>query len=138
MADARREFDRLFDDPAILREDSLRSASRRSLLTGKVLDRLDPIIDLSPLLKGLTEDPRLLDAVETAMGEPALLFKDKAIMKPPGAFGYGIHQDYSNWQELPVPPQFLLSALVALDSATAENGALKVYPGLHHQHLRPP
>ncbi len=132
------EFDRLFNDPNILREDSLRSASRRSLLTNKVLDRLDPIIDLSPTLRRLTVDPRLLAAVENVLGEAALLFKDKAIMKPPGAYGYGVHQDYTNWQELPVPPQFLLSALVAIDGANAANGALEVYPGLHEKHLRPP
>lgn len=138
MRPVREEFDRLFDDPEILREDSLRSASRRSLLTGTVLDRLDPIIDLSPLMKELTQVPRIMDAVAAVLGEPALLFKDKAIMKPPGAYGYGIHQDFSNWQELPVPPQLLMSVLVAIDSGTAENGGLQVYPGLHHHHLRPP
>ena len=137
MGQTRAEFDRLFADPDILREDSLRSASRRSLLTGKVLDRLDPVIDLSPQLKELTADPRLISAVNDVLGEPALLFKDKAIMKPPGAYGYSVHQDYTNWQELPVPPEHLLSALLAIDDANAENGALEVYPGLHHKHLRP-
>ena len=59
-------------------------------------------------------------------------------MKPPGAFGYGIHQDFTNWQELPVPPELLLSVVVPIDPATEENGALQCYPGLHHEHLRPP
>lgn len=138
MDSIRVEFDRLFSDPNILREDSLRSASRQSLLTGKVLDRLDPIIDLSPMMKELTHDPRIIDAVSHAIGEPANLFKDKAIMKPPGAFGYGVHQDYTNWQEIPVPAPQLISALVAIDAGTEENGGLQLYPGLHRQHLRPP
>lgn len=133
----RLEFDRLFDDPEILHADSLRSASRQSLTSGTVLDRLDPVIDLSPILRELTQDARIVDAVSAAIGEPAVLFKDKAIMKPPGAFGYSVHQDFTNWQELPVPPQLLVTALMALDAATAENGALQLYPGLHHHHLRP-
>jgi ectoine hydroxylase-related dioxygenase (phytanoyl-CoA dioxygenase family) len=138
MDAVRDEFDRLFADPQILREDSLRSASRQSLVSGKVLDRLDPIIDLSPSMKALTRDPRILKAASAALGEPVLLFKDKAIMKPPGAYGYGVHQDYTNWQELPVPAESLLSVLVAIDAGTAENGGLQVYPGLHHHHLRAP
>lgn len=134
----RNDYDRIFDNPEILRADSLRAASRESLLTGTVLDRLDPIIDLSPVIKTLTQDPRIIDAAGAAIGEPALLFKDKAIMKPPGAFGYGIHQDYTNWQELPVPAELLLSVLVPLDPGSAENGGLQCYPGLHHEHLRSP
>jgi ectoine hydroxylase-related dioxygenase (phytanoyl-CoA dioxygenase family) len=131
------EYDRLFADPDILREDSLRSASRESLISGTVLDRLDPVIDLSQQLKDFTQDSRILNAVGAAIGEPARLFKDKAIMKPPGAYGYSVHQDFTNWQELPVPPELLITALVAIDPGTAENGGLKIYPGLHHQHLGP-
>ncbi len=131
------EYDRLFEDPEILREDSLRSASRQSLNSGTVLDRLDPVIDLSEPLKELTQDTRIMDVVAAAIGEPALLFKDKAIMKPPGAFGYKVHQDYSNWQELPVPPELLMTALVAIDQGNERNGGLELYPGLHHHHLRP-
>ncbi len=101
------------------------------------MDRLDPVIDISPPLKELTADPRIIAAVSAAIGEPALLFKDKAIMKPPGAYGYSVHQDFTNWQELPVPPELLISALVAIDSGVAENGGLELYPGLHHQHLGP-
>lgn len=138
MDAVRADYDRIFDNPEILREDSLRAASRKSLLTGKVLDRLDPIIDLSPVIRELTRDARIMTAASEAIGQPVLLFKDKAIMKPPGAFGYGVHQDFTNWQELPVPASLLLSVLVPIDSATAENGALQCYPGLHHQHLRSP
>ncbi|MFK8112132.1 MAG: phytanoyl-CoA dioxygenase family protein [Rubripirellula sp.] len=138
MDAVRADFDRIFDNPEILREDSLRAASRKSLISGTVLDRLDPIIDLSPVIRELTQDHRVVTAAAQAIGEDALLFKDKAIMKPPGAFGYGVHQDFTNWQELPVPPQLLLSILVPIDSATAENGALQCYPGLHHDHLRTP
>jgi ectoine hydroxylase-related dioxygenase (phytanoyl-CoA dioxygenase family) len=134
----RDEFDRVFDDPDVVRADSLRTTSRPSTLSGTVMDRLDPITDVSPLIKKLTQDPRIVDAVAAAFGEPALLFKDKAIMKPPGAYGYGLHQDFTNWQELPVPPQFLISVLVAIDSGTRENGGFQAYPGLHEQHLRPP
>lgn len=131
------EIDRLFADPDLLRADNLRTAPRQSLISEKVFDRLDPVIDLSPPLRELTEHVPLLEAVEAVFGEPALLFKDKAIIKPPGTFGYGVHQDYTYWQQMPVPPEFMLSALVAIDKASEKNGALQIYPGLHYQHLRP-
>ena len=121
----------------MLREDSLRAHRRPSLVAGTVLDRLDPIIDLSAPIRELTTDRRLLDAVETVLGEPARLFKDKAILKPPGAFGYRQHQDYTYWQELQVPAQFLMTALVAVDKSSAESGGLQLYPGLHHRHVGP-
>lgn len=131
------EIERLFADPDLLRADNLRTAPRQSLISERVFDRLDPVIDLSPPLRDLTEHAPLLQAVESVFGEPALLFKDKAIIKPPGTFGYGVHQDYTYWQQMPVPPQYMLSALVAIDEASEKNGALQIYPGLHHEHLRP-
>jgi len=58
MDEVRYDYDRVFDDPEVLRAGSLRAASRKLLLTGTVLDRLDPIIDLSPVIKNLTQGPR--------------------------------------------------------------------------------
>jgi ectoine hydroxylase-related dioxygenase (phytanoyl-CoA dioxygenase family) len=82
-------------------------------------------------------DDRITKEFENIFGEPALLFKDKAVLKPPGTFGFDLHQDYTNWQELPASGHHLVSAMIAIDPATAENGAMRVYPFRQERHLRP-
>lgn len=101
-----------------------------------VLDRVDPFSDISPLLRDLGRDPRILAAVADALGEPGHLFKDKIIRKAPGTHGYGVHQDYTNWQEVPAPAQSLLSVLFAVDSSSPEKGGLEFFDGMHRRHYR--
>ncbi|HEX8771575.1 MAG TPA: phytanoyl-CoA dioxygenase family protein [Acidimicrobiales bacterium] len=97
-------------------------------------DRLDPVIDLSPLFDSLTSCARLMGPLAQLLGDQPSLFKDKVIFKPPGMRGYKTHQDYAYWQWLTAPPDALLTVLVALDPATAENGAVEFFPG-HHDGL---
>ena len=63
-------------------------------------------------------------------GEPACLFKDKLIFKPPGALGYGMHQDYISWDSFPTS---FVTVIVAIEAADADNGATEVFPGCHQQ-----
>lgn len=91
-------------------------------------DAFDPIIDLSPPIAELAGDPRLGEILHAVLGEPACLFKDKLIYKPPGATGYALHQDYIAW---PTFPKSFLSVVIPLDPATARNGCTIVYPGRH-------
>lgn len=93
-------------------------------------DCFDPVIDLSPVIERMARDQRILDIVSALYGEDACLFKDKLIYKPPGAKGYGLHQDYIGW---PSFPKSFVTVLVPIDPSTDENGATEVYPGLHKQ-----
>ncbi len=43
----------------------------------------DPIADLSPVAKSIAYDPVVLEILHDIYGEPACLFKDKLIYKPP-------------------------------------------------------
>jgi ectoine hydroxylase-related dioxygenase (phytanoyl-CoA dioxygenase family) len=61
-------------------------------------------------------------------GEPACLFKDKLIYKPPGCPGYGLHQDWIAWDGF---PRSFLTVLIPLEPATLANGCTVVYPGYH-------
>jgi ectoine hydroxylase-related dioxygenase (phytanoyl-CoA dioxygenase family) len=63
-------------------------------------------------------------------GEEACLFKDKLIFKPPGAKGYGLHQDWIAW---PGFPRSFLTVLIPFDRADADNGCTQVFPGYHKQ-----
>ena len=91
-------------------------------------DCFDPITDLSDAIDRMARDPRLLDLLSTLYGEEACLFKDKLIYKPPGAMGYGLHQDYISW---PSFPKSFNTVLIPIDPATDENGATEVFPGTH-------
>jgi hypothetical protein len=90
----------------------------------------DPVIDLAPVCARLAMDQRLVDVLACLYGEPACLFKDKLIFKPPGAKGYDLHQDYISW---PTFPRSFVTVLVPLDPANRSNGCTEVFPGYHHQ-----
>lgn len=88
----------------------------------------DPVIDISPLIDQMANDRRILDPLADIYGEPACLFKDKLIFKPPGATGYGMHQDYIAWKTF---PRSFVTVLIAIDAADESNGATEVFPGYH-------
>lgn len=57
-------------------------------------------------------------------GEPFVPFKDKLNAKLPGGGGYPPHQDIVAYRTF--GPQFHLTAMIAVDEATVENGCLRV------------
>lgn len=93
------------------------------------VEKFDPLIDISPIFKALTEDERILSPLRDLYYDEPLLFKDKLIYKFPGVSGYSMHQDASWWQGFPY--EGLISVMVAVDGATAENGGLELFPGYH-------
>lgn len=129
-----RECARLQGIPEMADPRNLRTVTRRTTAGGMVVDRLDPVADLSEVFHAVVHDPRLLAVAESVLGGPPCLFKDKLIFKNPGAFGYGAHQDFTVWRSLGVPALGLLSILLAVDAANAANGAVRFYPGLHSDH----
>lgn len=112
-------------------EDNWRTVLYRSAAGLAVVDRLSPVVDISPVFAALVRDERILRPLAALYGEPMLLFKDKIIYKMPGAAGYEMHQDYSSWQTF---PRDLANVIVAIDGADAENGGVEFFPG-HHGRL---
>ncbi len=97
--------------------------------TNEVLfEVFDPISDLSPVAREITRDRRILDRLHDLYGEPAELFKDKLIYKPPGAVGLTLHQD---WIACPGFPESFLTVLLAVDPFTATSGTTEVFPRCH-------
>lgn len=125
------ESERLLARKDLIDLRNLRCRWQNHCQTGECrFDAFDPIIDLSPAIERLARDVRLLDVLHDVYGEPTCLFKDKLIYKPPGATGYGLHQDYIAW---PGFPKSFVSVVVPLDAATAANGCTVVYPGRHRE-----
>jgi ectoine hydroxylase-related dioxygenase (phytanoyl-CoA dioxygenase family) len=134
----RRECERLWGLPGMADLRNLRVEPRGHLAGHPVIDRLDPVIDLSPLFSRLTTDRRILGAVASVLGEAATLLKCKLVAKRPGTKGYLMHQDHPYWMWLGLPPDHMLTVFVAIDPAEEVNGALELFPGLNHRRLPGP
>lgn len=132
-----RECQRLWD-LVTARPDDPRVQFRNHTSGERIADRIDPLLDVSPLFLELSVDPRMVEPVGAVLGGPATIMKAKLITKRPGTHGYGLHQDYPYWASLGIPADAMLSVMVAVDAASPDNGALEVWPGLHHARLPAP
>ncbi|HAM71047.1 MAG TPA: hypothetical protein DCM86_05330 [Verrucomicrobiales bacterium] len=129
IAELEGEAARLAGRTDLMDSDNLRCRWSNHHATGECrFDCFDPVIDLSEVCGRVARDPRILGAVSALYGEPAHLFKDKLIFKPPGAKGYALHQDYIAWKSF---PKSFVTVILAIDPADAGNGATEVFAGLH-------
>lgn len=82
-----------------------------------------------PFWVRLVADERLLDLVEPIIGPNIALFASHYICKP-GGDGLPVlwHQDASYW---PLEPMEVVTAWLAVDDSTVENGCMRVIPGSH-------
>jgi ectoine hydroxylase-related dioxygenase (phytanoyl-CoA dioxygenase family) len=94
-------------------------------------EKIDPVVDISPLFKTLSQDERIVGVVHTIFQDSPLLFKDKLIYKLPSMNGYGLHQDWAwGWQHL-ASAEDLLSVSLQIDAATKDNGCIELFEGYH-------
>jgi 2-aminoethylphosphonate dioxygenase len=137
MGEMDAEAARLFQRRDLIDQDNIRCRWQNCATTGECrFDCFDPIIDLSPVFARVARDERILSTMARLFGEPAFLFKDKLIFKPPGATGYALHQDYISWKTFPAS---FATVIVAIDPADSRNGATEVFAGCHQRGcLTPP
>ena len=102
---------------------------------GRLIERIDPVIDVSPIFDAMVRDERIVKPLHAIFGDEPKLFKDKLIFKLPGMSGYTMHQDQAWWQLC--PPDDILSVLIVIDGADASNGGIEVFSG-YHDKLRTP
>lgn len=120
----------------LIHTDNIRCRWKNHVTTKEcTFECFDPVIDIGPVCARFANDPRILIPLGGIYGEPAHLFKDKLIYKPPGTEGYGLHQDYIAWDTF---PKSFVTVLIAIDPAAADNGATEVFPGYHQQGLLTP
>jgi ectoine hydroxylase-related dioxygenase (phytanoyl-CoA dioxygenase family) len=83
-------------------------------------------------LYDLCTTPRLLDAVEALLGPDLVLLYCHILNKKPGGLRVAWHQDGPYWHR--IEPKIAVTAWIALDDATIENGCMRVIPGSHQGH----
>lgn len=142
------------EEVRLLQEESLRLWSKQEDLTvynlrvglrkdldGKdILERIDPVIDISKVFSDLNEDARIIKLAQDALGEPVCVLKEKLIYKWPGSSGYGTHRDapYLSVSKEGPNGRKIVSVAVALDKIASDNGAIKFYPDLRFTKLLSP
>ncbi|OGG51817.1 MAG: hypothetical protein A3F84_00770 [Candidatus Handelsmanbacteria bacterium RIFCSPLOWO2_12_FULL_64_10] len=95
-----------------------------------VVRKLIRFVGYDARLDALAEHPKLLNALARLMGEPPALFANQAMLKPPRiGREKPWHQDHAYFN-LPMGT-CIISAWVALDEATPDNGCMHVIPGTH-------
>lgn len=95
----------------------------------KVIRKLEPVSDLSPLFTELAFSPEITGPVSAIFGEPVGLFEDKLNLKLPGGSPYPWHQDWvCCWR---AHTDALITCFIYLDDADEVNGCLQVIPGSH-------
>jgi hypothetical protein len=99
--------------------------------SGPQLCRSENLIPFHDGIRALLTTGSVPDTAGRLLGEPAVLYKEKINYKLPGGAGYSPHQD------APAYPFVAshVSAMLAIDDATAQNGGLEVVPRMHAEVL---
>jgi ectoine hydroxylase-related dioxygenase (phytanoyl-CoA dioxygenase family) len=108
--------------------------------------KVQPVNDHSLFLSKIAEDDRLLDPMRAIMDDEPILMEEKLNYKQPlpnpiqefepdrDTSGFPVHNDWAYYKDNGYP-RGILSSGIALDECTSENGAMKVWPGSHTEHV---
>jgi len=99
----------------------------------RLISRVENFYPYHDGFRAMFDGEKLLGRIGELFGEPAVLFKDKINFKMPGGDGFKPHQDQqAGWSTY---ASLFVTALVAIDEATAENGCLELAAGHHTRGL---
>jgi 2-aminoethylphosphonate dioxygenase len=139
IAMLRNESERLWSSVDI-EESSPRVQWRKRIDGGKTADRIDPVLDISPIISATAWEQRLIGPVgELLRCAQPQVFKAKLISKWPGTCGYTMHQDFCYWQDYTAAsPDDFVTVLLALDYFDTFSGTVEYFPGQHHNRIPSP
>ncbi|MGH7143454.1 MAG: phytanoyl-CoA dioxygenase family protein, partial [Planctomycetota bacterium] len=94
-----------------------------------ILRKIQEITAYSAMFRDFIHGPKMLDLVEDLIGDTIFYHSSKLMFKPARHGGVKPwHQDYAYWASTK-PEQ--VTAWLALDDATPENGCMQLIPGSH-------
>jgi len=89
---------------------------------------------ISPLLDEVTHNPKILDAVESLIGEDILVCGTTLFIKNPNEKGFvSYHQDA---KYIGLEPHNWVTAWVAITDSNEHNGCMRMWSGSHKDHLK--
>lgn len=99
----------------------------------RVIQGVEPLVHLDPVLQRYGSHPGLVEPSRELLGfESVALFTEKLNVKRAGVGGaYALHRDLPYWLPDADDAHHMVTVLLALDDATAANGALEILPGSH-------
>ena len=134
VEDWQQECNRLLSLSDIINEYNWRTYIRKFKTGVGNLEKIDPVIDISPVFLNLSKDWRIISIVKQILqDEEIYLFRDKLILKPPGQGEYPLHQDHSWWNMY--PPNDICTIVIAIDNSNKTNGAIEFFKGYHQKDL---
>ena len=93
------------------------------------------LVRFIPFFQDIARSPRLLSIARGLLGPRVKVFRDQALFKPPGGQAKPLHQDQSYFRVQPIDD--LVTAWIALDDATLENGCMCYVAGSHKHGIFP-
>ncbi|HCL31648.1 MAG TPA: hypothetical protein DIC52_24865 [Candidatus Latescibacteria bacterium] len=93
------------------------------------------LVRFDPFFQAFARTPSLLQHARGLLGPRVKVFRDQALFKPPRGQAKPLHQDQSYF--LVEPADDLVTAWIALDEATLENGCMTYVPGSHKHGVFP-
>jgi len=78
----------------------------------------------------LSTHPEILDRMVALYGPDLLLWRTNFFVKYEGDKAIPWHQDFNYW---PLEPPIIVSAWIAIDPSTKENGNIQIIPGSHRK-----
>ena len=97
-----------------------------------VVRKIQPVCDCVPALDALAKDPHVVGRAASILGPNPLLFEDKLNYKPPKLGSeFPLHHDWGYWKYHHPELTTLISMMIFFDSATLENGCMRIFPGSH-------
>lgn len=94
------------------------------------------LVRFVPFFQDFARTPKLLEHARGVLGSARVkVFRDQALFKPPHGQAKPLHQDQSYF--VVEPEDDLVTAWIALDEATLENGCMTYVPGSHKHGIFP-
>jgi ectoine hydroxylase-related dioxygenase (phytanoyl-CoA dioxygenase family) len=129
-----RESERLWRQHIDAGFGNLRFGTRTDRSGKTVIDRIDPVADISETFAALNQDQRFVSIAEFGLGESVTVMKEKLIYKWPDTRGFGPHRDQAyTTPKSGVPGSEVVTISLSLDRATRATGPTEFFPCLRTQ-----
>ena len=142
LAEVRRRTDEIVADPAsaptgvsVGREGDTIADKTDAAAANNAVRSTAFLVRFDAVFRTFAVQAKLVELVRGLIGPRIKVFRDQMLLKPPGGQAKPLHQDQSYFRVQ--PEDGLITAWIALDEATEENGCMRYVPGSHRHGVFP-